>query len=565
MMQFGQHIAILFLMVAAACAAPEPSMQQPDYSTLELSERPNIVWIVAEDLSAVIPPYGDSTVVTPNISRLAEEGVLYTQFFSPSGVCAPSRAAIATGMYPTRIGAHHMRTGPWFRFTTTDKAIANYSRKAYEAMPPAGTHMLSSYLRRAGYFCTNNPKEDYQFRCELGAWDESNFEAHWKHRPDKEQPFFAIFNLDNTHESMIWRRANDTLLVDSLLEVPVPPYLPTTNVAKRDVRRLYSQVVAMDQRVGNILAELEAAGELEKTIVFWYTDHGGPLPRQKRTTYDSGIHVPMIIRFPNRQLAGKVDSQLLSFIDLKPTVLSLAGIEPPSYVDGKAWMGEFADTKERDYVFAAADRFDNQTDKIRAVRGRRFKLVRYYNLGQPYYLPVKYRETMPIMQELLRLHEQDSLNEYQNQWFRPQKDSLELFDLWNDPHELHNIVDSPQHANKVAELRAALDHWIAETEDKGRWTEEEYLEKIWPGGQQPVTDTPTIRMTPDSIALRCATEGAQAAYQWAASEDSLSLNWTIYQSPIAPQNGKTLFIQAHRIGYRPSGVYAQHFSTNETK
>ncbi|MCB9351152.1 MAG: sulfatase-like hydrolase/transferase [Lewinellaceae bacterium] len=136
-------------------------------------------------------------------------------------------------------------------------------------------------------------------------------------------------------------------------------------MAKRDVRRLYSQVVAMDQRVGGILAELEAAGELEKTIVFWYTDHGGPLPRQKRTIYDSGIHVPMIIRFPNRQLAGKVDSQLLSFIDLKPTVLSLAGIEPPSYVDGKAWMGEFADTKERDYIFAAADRFDNEaTDKI---------------------------------------------------------------------------------------------------------------------------------------------------------------------------------------------------------
>ena len=376
----------------------------------------------------------------------------------------------------------------------------------------------------------------------------------------------------------------------------------------------------MDQRVGGILAELEAAGELEKTIVFWYTDHGGPLPRQKRTIYDSGIHVPMIIRFPNRQLAGKVDSQLLSFIDLKPTVLSLAGIEPPSYVDSKAWMGEFADTKERDYIFAAADRFDNQTDKIRAVRGRRFKLVRYYNLGQPYYLPVKYRETMPIMQELLRLHDKDSLNEYQNQWFRPQKDSLELFDLWNDPHELHNIVDSPQHADKVRELRAALDHWIAETEDKGRWTEEEYLEKIWPGGQQPVTDTPTIRMTPDSIVLRCATEGAQAAYQWAASEDSLraclevvllkrksqvlgshegifsphssatggkngkvrfqemgfaakmttskhalSLNWTIYQSPIAPQYGKTLFIQAHRIGYWPSSIHSQHFNTDDMK
>ena len=547
------YVAIFFLMVVA-CGQPPASVHHPDYSSLELGERPNIVWIVAEDLSPLIPPYGDSTVATPNISRLAEEGVLYTHFFSPSGVCAPSRAAIATGMYPTRIGAQHMRTGPWFRFTVKDKAIANYPRKAYEAMPPAGTHMMSSYLRRAGYFCTNNPKEDYQFRCELGAWDESNFEAHWKHRPDKNQPFFAIFNLDDTHESMIWRRAKDSLLVDSLLEVPIPPYLPTTEVAKRDIRRLYSLIVEMDRRVGNILDELEAAGELENTIVFWYTDHGGPLPRQKRTIYDSGIHVPMIIRFPNRQLAGKVDSQLLSFIDLKPTVLSLAGIEPPSYVDGKAWMGKYADTEERQYVFAAADRFDNQTDKIRAVRGRRFKLVRYYNLNQPYYLPVKYRETMPIMQELLRLHEKDSLDEYQAQWFRPQKDSLELFDLQDDPHELHNIIDDPRYAATVAELRNALDKWIAETGDKGQWPEEEYLEKIWPGGQQPVTEAPTIQVDSGKISLSCPTEGAQIAYQWAESKEGLSPAWNIYGSPIEPQNGKTLFVQAHRIGYRPSSI-----------
>jgi arylsulfatase A-like enzyme len=549
------HLFILTLSLFWGCtiSEPESALHQPDYAQLELPERPNVVWIVAEDLSAVLPPWGDSIVATPNISRLVEEGVLYTHMFSPSGVCAPSRAAIATGMYPTRIGAHHMRTGPWFRFTIKDRAIENFPRPAYEAMPPPEVHMMSSYLRRAGYFCTNNPKEDFQFRCELGAWDESGFEAHWQHRPDTTQPFFAIFNLDDTHESMIWRRANDSLLIDSTLEVPIPPYLPTTQVAKRDVRRLYSHVVAMDQRVGKILDELEAAGELENTIVFWYTDHGGPLPRQKRTIYDSGIHSPMAVRFPNQQLAGKVDSQLLSFTDFKPTVLSLLEMEPPAYVDGKAWMGKYRDTTEREYVFAAADRFDNETDKVRAVRGRRYKLIRYYNLDQPYYLPVKYRETMPIMQELLRLHEKDSLNAYQAQWFRPTKDSIELFDLWNDPHELHNLAGDPQYADKIEELRQALGRWIADTQDKGRMSEEAYVKSIWPGGEQPVTEPPTVEQGA-KIKLSCPTEGAQLAFQWIEQTGEASQNWTIYQAPVEPQRGDMLLVQAHRIGYRPSAV-----------
>lgn len=554
----GWPLGLSFLLLGCQSPSAAPAISVPDYGRLELPARPNILWIVAEDLSPMIPSYGDSTVATPNISRLAEEGVRYTRFFSPSGVCAPSRAAIATGMYPTRIGAHHMRTGPWFRFTTTDQAIADYPRAAYEAMPPPGTHMLSSYLRRAGYYCSNNPKEDYQFRSELGAWDESSFEAHWRKR-EAGRPFYAIFNLDYTHESMVWRRAEDGLLVDSLLEVPVPPYLPATEVAKRDIRRVYSQIVAMDRRVGEILREIEAAGELDNTIIFWYTDHGGPLPRQKRTVYDSGIRAPMIIRFPHRQLAGETDEQLLSFIDLKPTVLSLVGIEPPDYVDGKAWLGQYRDSSRRDYLFAAADRFDNETDKIRAVRDHRFKLIRYYNLDQPHYLPVKYRETMPIMRELLRLHAADSLDEFQSQWFRPTKDSLELFDLESDPHELHNLIGDPRYADQVAELRQALDEWIVETGDKGRMPEEEYVAMIWPDGRQPVTAPPTIEPTTAGIVLRCATNGAQIAYQWAESEEALTQRWTIYQTPIGAINGQTLWVRAHRIGYRPSDIHSQKF------
>jgi arylsulfatase A-like enzyme len=193
----------------------------------------------------------------------------------------------------------------------------------------------------------------------------------------------------------------------------VPPYLPSTETALKDIRRMYSNVKEMDRRVGHILHELDSAGLLDNTIVFWYTDHGGPLPRQKRTIYHSGLHSPLIIRFPNGQFAGKVDDQLLSFIDLKPTVMSLLGMRPPDYVDGKAWMGDYMIDEPRDYLYASADRFDNQTDKIRAVFDKRYKLVRYYNTEQPYYLPVKYREEMDIMKELLRMRQSGELNQYQ--------------------------------------------------------------------------------------------------------------------------------------------------------
>ncbi|HBH25344.1 MAG TPA: sulfatase [Cytophagales bacterium] len=529
-----------------------------NYETVELPERPNIVWIVAEDLSPVIPVFGDSTVKTPHISRLAEEGVTYTNFYSPSGVCAPSRAAIATGMYPTRIGAHHMRTGPWFRFTIKDQAIKNYSRKAYEAMPPAGTHMMSAYLRKNGYYCSNNPKEDYQFRSEMTAWDESSFDAHWKNRKPG-QPFFAIFNLDVTHESMLWRKESDSLWVDEELEVPVPPYLPSTEPALKDIRRMYSNVKEMDRRVGHILHELDSAGLLDNTIVFWYTDHGGPLPRQKRTIYHSGLHSPLIIRFPNGQFAGEVDDQLLSFIDLKPTVMSLLGMRPPDYVDGKAWMGDYMVDEPRDYLYASADRFDNQTDKIRAVFDKRYKLVRYYNTEQPYYLPVKYREEMDIMKELLRMRQAGELNQYQAQWFRATKDSIELFDLKNDPHELHNLARDPHYQRKISELRTRLDHWIAEMKDKGMMPEEKYIASIWPSGQQPVTSSPEISVKGGAIELKSETEGASIGYQWANHASGLTNSWEIYTEAIKPHKGDTLYARAHRIGYRPSGMSKKGF------
>lgn len=552
---------LFFCILLSACTSsgPEQSLVELERPPLELPEKPNILWIVAEDLSPVLPSFGDSTIATPNLSRLAAEGVRYTNFYSPSGVCAPSRAAIALGMYPTRTGANHMRTGPWFTFNVPQATLERMARywppgiPLYEAMPPAGVHMHSHYLRQAGYYCTNNAKEDYQFRREMTAWDESNKKAHWRNRKPG-QPFFSIFNINVTHESQIWARAEDSLWVSEDLDVPVPPYLPDNEIGKRDVRRMYSNIKMMDYRVGEILAELEADGLLDSTIIFWYTDHGGPLPRQKRLLYDSGLRVPMIVRFPNKQWANTVDSQMLSFIDLKPTMLSLTGQEPPGYLDGQAWLGAFASAQPRTFIHGAADRFDEVYDQVRAVRNNRFKYIRYYNLDQPYYLPVSYREQMPIMQELLRMHQAGKLNEIQAQWFRPTKVPEELFDTQSDPHELNNLANNPEYQSQLLTLRTEMDRWLSAFEDRGAIPEPEYIEQIWPGGKQPASQTPEFKLIDNHLVLNTSTEGAAIGYQWLNPGEEPSETWTIFQDPIKAKPGKVLIARAHRIGYLPSGA-----------
>ena len=507
-------------------------------------ERPNILWIVAEDLSPIIPPYGDHTVETPYLSRLAEEGVRYTNVFSTSGVCAPSRAAIATGMYQNRIGAQHMRTT-----SVIDEGPKDLV--PYEAVPPPYMKMQSQYFREAGYYTTNNAKEDYQFRKPATAWDDSSPHAHWRNR-DHGQPFFSVFNLGITHESQVWRQADSPSLVSKDLDVPVPPYLPSTDIALNDIRQVYSNIIAMDKQVGMILKQLEQDGVVEDTIIFFYGDHGGPLPRQKRLLYDSGIQVPLIIRFPNKWRAGETDNQLISFVDFKSTTLSLAGIRPPSYSDGRAFLGKFVETPPRNYIHAAADRFDNEYDTIRAVRDSRFKYLRNYNLDKAYYLPLPYREQMPIMKELLRLNEQGKLNPNQEQWFRQQKPLEELFDVENDPHELQNLAEDPAYSDKLNELRTELDSWLSDFEDLGFKPEEELIKEFWPEGIQPITKAPSISVKSGEVQISSDTPGANIAFQVVPLKGALEDNWRVYTGPLKLRPANRLIAVAHRIGYLPS-------------
>lgn len=514
------------------------------FDRLDLPERPNILWIVAEDLSPYLPMYGDNTVETPNLSRLAAEGVVFDQFYAAAPVCAPARAAIALGMYPTHVAAGHMRTGGNPEFFP--EGIV-----PYEAMPPAEARMMSEWLRLNGYYCTNNSKEDYQFNKTPTAWDESSAQAHWRNR-EEGQPFFHIFNQFVTHESRIWAKADDSLWVDENLEVPVPPYLPGTATGLKDIRRMYSNIKEMDHQVGEVLQQLEEDGELENTIVFWYSDHGGPLPRQKRLLYDSGLKVPMIIRFPNKQLAGTRNDDLIDFIDLAPTTLSLTGVTPKAYMDGYDFIGEHRPSTLRSYIFAAADRFDKVTDRVRAARDKRYKYIRYYMQEKPMFLEVAYRNQMDIMQELYRLRDKDSLTDAQKLWFRPTKPEFEFFDTEADPHEVHDLSTNPQHADKIQELSDALDEWLVSIDDTGLKDEEELLLSLWPGKIQPTTADPEISVTEGKVNIQTDTEGASIGYKILIEGSPEPTSWEVYNEAFTVPEGSSIKVIAHRIGYKPS-------------
>ena len=336
------------------------------------------------------------------------------------------------------------------------------------------------------------------------------------------------------------------------LDFPIPPYLPDNEVVRRDLWKVYNNIAEMDRQLGAILDQLEADGLMDSTVIFFYGDHGGPLPRQKRLTYDSGLNTPMIIRFPDGFRAGTVDSQLVSFIDLAPTVFSLAGIEAPDHLHGQAFLGPYKAPQERRYIHAAADRFDGVTDVIRAVRDRRFKYIRNYRPEQGYYLPVTYREQIPTMQELLRMREEGALNEVQAQWFRDRKPQEELFDCISDPHELHNLAEDPAYSEKLAELRAELGRWLTATGDQPDLPERELIAQLWNGrSEQPATMPPVVENVQGKVSITCPTEGASIGYK-IITAGRVPKVWEVYTGPFTVPAGSTLMVQAHRIGYRRS-------------
>ncbi|MGF1587491.1 MAG: sulfatase [Bacteroidales bacterium] len=513
--------------------------------------RPNILWITCEDMSARLGCYGDPIAITPNIDKLAEQGIRFTHAYSVSGVCAPSRAALITGMYPTSFGAQHMRTTS--RTASLDQITDPelLAIPVYEAVPPPEARTYAELFRQAGYYTTNNVKTDYQFHNPVTAWDESSNQAHWRNRQDKDQPFFSVFNIMETHESRVWGNASKPLLVEPE-EIELPPYYPDSPAIRNDMAIHYSNIMRMDSIVGTIIQQLEEDGLSGNTIVFFYSDHGDGLPRMKRWTYDSGLHVPLIVKFPDHRDSGTIDERLVSFVDFPATALSLAGLDVPGFMHGRPFLGE-KKSAPREYIFASRDRMDPALDCIRTVRDKQYKYSRNYMPNRPYVQFLPYRDQMPLMQELFRFKDGEMLDSVQQLWFRQTKPEEELFDLLADPHEIHNLAHDPSHREIKDRLSRALDGWIEETNDPLTLPEPELVKLLWPpDGVQPVTEDVTFSISDGSLNLISPTEGASVAYQL---NDAIGGNhWMLYRAPLQTGTIDSLTATAIRIGYKQSSI-----------
>ena len=520
---------------------------------------PNIVWISVEDMGPVLSIYGNEALNTPNIDRLAKEGVKYTNAYATVGVCAPSRFSIITGMYPTRLGAHNMRTGDHNNFKwpedvkfrqekgVIDKSGVNIPD--YEVVTPSYVKPFTEYLRAEGYYCVNDNKCDYQFNAPFTAWDDVFGGGSYKNAPDG-APFFYVKNYYTTHESRIWMRKDKPITVNPD-DIPVPDYYPDIPMVRNDIARKYSNIEALDKEVGQLLEQLEADGVLENSVIFFWSDHGGNLLRQKRAVGDSGLHVPLIIRYPDGYRAGEIENRMVSLMDLGPTVLSMAGIQPPDHMDGKAFEGVF-EQPPRKYIFGSADRFDECTDMQRSVLDGRFVYIKNFMPERPLIYRNKYREQIPMNKHLIELDSLDMLKGDAAYIFMKSKPIEELYDLESDPYEVHNLAKDSIYSQKLKELRVQLKQWQTSIDDKGFIPEHELIETFWPNMKQPKTDDVLIITNEQNLTLSCKTEGASIGFQ--LGDDIGSKYWQLYTKPIEIKPNEKIRARAIRIGYKASNI-----------
>ena len=434
--------------------------------------QPNIVWLVAEDQSQhFFPFYGDKSVNLTNISFLLENGIIYDDMNSPYPVCAPARSGIITGMYPNSIGTGNMRALSDYRNIRNENEasleIPYYSSKLAESIKP-----FTQILRENGYYCTNNSKRDYNFKLRDEAWDDSSNDATWENR-EEGKPFFSVFNFNVTHESQIWKRDKQQLKVNPNT-LTVPPVFPDDSISRHALAVNYSNLVEMDRQIGLIIKKLKDQGLYDNTYIFFYSDHGGPFPRYKRSIHETGSKVPLIVKFPSKvKVKEKRNRDMLNFIDFAPTILSIADIDIPKIYQGKAFLGNQKSKIKRKYLFTASDRFDEHSDRIRAVKSNRFKYIRNYNINKPHALNIGYRTQMALMQHLNKLNDSNMLSPDQKLWFQAPKNPEEFYDLKNDPFELNNLIVDNNYSKQLNDLRNQLDMWMKEINDLGHIPEKE--------------------------------------------------------------------------------------------
>lgn len=410
--------------------------------------QPNIVWITSEDNSVhYMKLFDEHGVETPNIDKLASQGLIYTHAFSNAAVCSAARSTLISGCYGPRLATH-------------------YHRNQQKVDMPDGVEMFPAYLRKAGYYTSNNSKEDYNINKAENVWDESSRKASWRNRAEG-QPFFHVFNIGVCHESSLHfskkKMAANKTTTDSET-VFVQPNHPNTELFRYTNAYYRDRISLMDSKVGEVIEELKADGLLESTFIFYYGDHGGVLPGSKGYLYETGLHVPLVVHIPEKykhlvdDKAGSSVEGFVSFVDFGPTVLSLAGIDVPQGMDGLPFLGKNVTSQEvnaRDETYSYADRFDEKYDMVRALRKGKYKYIRSYQPFNYDGLMNEYRYKQLAYQEWLDLYKKGDLNATQSFFFEPRKPEM-LFDVEADPYETKDLSGDAQYAETLKLMRDRL-------------------------------------------------------------------------------------------------------------
>jgi len=445
--------------------------------TEKSGEKPNILLLIAEDISPMLGCYGDTYATTPELDKLASESVRFTKALTTAPICAPSRSCLVSGLYATSLGTQHLRSNVPF---------------------PKQLKTLPELMRDAGYFTTLRNKTDYNFSAE-GLWElwDSSY-TPWRNN-DTGKPFYSYVNIGPSHEGSVrsieqyqslTRDLDDDLRHDPA-KVTVPPYYPDSPEIRRILASYYDVITVLDQNVGHVLDTLEQDGLKDETIVIFIADHGLGLPRYKRWLYKTGLNVPMIVRAPEKfqhlipnYKANSENGHIVSFVDMVPTILNLAGAPIPSYLEGKPMFGKNAKI-DRKYAFAARDRADDMFEMSRSVTDGRYFYVRHFMPHYPFIQPgFIFSDEKDIFRELRRLYKADACNDEQLKLWQT-KEIEELYDWESDTDETKNLAKDPQYAEIKKELNAQLHKWMLETKDLGLLPEAEYM--IRSEGSSPYT------------------------------------------------------------------------------
>ena len=512
---------------------------------------PNILWISWEDVGPHLGAYGDEYARSPNMDKLAAEGLTYLHAYSNYPVCAPARTTIITGQYASSYGGQFMRV---------------------RSIPKPEVELFPEIMRRAGYYCTNDGKDDYQMTYNRDVvWDEMGNGARWDGR-DAKQPFFSVVNFGTTHEghsrteNVAWVKEIGKALGSNRHDpekAPVPPYLPDEEMIRKNIALYYDNMTYTDSTSNLLLERLEEEGLAENTIVMFWGDHGWGLPRGKRWPYQSGLQVPLIIRIPEKYREAMLGSrnykpgdkveELVSFVDFAPTLLSMAGIDIPDYMQGQAFLGEAAGPP-REYVYGGRGRMDETYECMRTVIDQDYLYVRNYMWHLPYAQTVRTMERQPIMQNWRRMHKEGTLTEAQETFFQYPKPVEELYVLKDDPHQINNVAGDEEYNEVLKRFREANKNWMKNIHDVGLITEPVIDMMRWENGKWPETANPVFSTNYRNywngdvkVSIGCPTEGADVL--WKYRNDN---NWRVYKKQVVVGPNDVVQAKAIRLGFYDS-------------